>query len=542
MASFSLFGFELNKKKPEKEPVSFVEPDNDDGATVISSSASAYGIYMDIDGAVKNDLQNLQTYRTIALYPDLDIAIQDIVDEAIPNEDDSEKISLDLEGLDQPENIKDIFQEEFRSVLRLFKFDEQGSDIFRRWYIDGRIYYHIIPATNPKQNGIQELRQVEASRIKKVREIIKDKTIQNVDIVTGINEYYIYTDYKNAVSQQNSIANQQSSSQGLKISLDSILYCTSGFNDTNTGTVLSYLHKAIRPANQLRMLEDALVVYRVSRAPERRVFYIDVGNLPKAKAEQYLKEIMNRYRNKLVYDAKTGEVRDDKKYMSMLEDFWLPRRDGGKGTEISTLPGAMNLGELTDVSYFQEKLWQSLNIPVSRLRPETGFSIGGSQMINRDEVKFQKFIEKMRNRFSQLIVEAFKTQLILKGIINKDDWEDIVPDIKFVFQKDNYFAELKNIEILNNRIAAAQSADMFVGKYFSVDQVRKQILKMTDEECQQLDETITAERKVHPYWYMAMMNPMGMQPMPGDNGGMAPQYDPQEFTPPQDPNAPDEEQ
>ena len=542
MASFSLFGFELNKKKSVKEPISFVEPENDDGATVISSSASAYGIYMDIDGAVKDDLQNLQTYRTIALYPDLDIAIQDIVDEAIPNEDDSEKITLNLEELDQPENIKDIFQEEFKTILRLFKFDEQGSDIFRKWYIDGRIYYHIIPSPNPKQNGIQELRLIEASRIKKVREIKKDKTIQNVDVVTGINEYYIYTDYRNAVNQANNIANMQSSTQGLRISIDSVLYCTSGFNDSNTNTVLSYLHKAIRPANQLRMLEDALVVYRVSRAPERRVFYIDVGNLPKAKAEQYLKEIMNRYRNKLVYDAKTGEVRDDKKYMSMLEDFWLPRRDGAKGTEISTLPGAMNLGELTDVSYFQEKLWQALNIPVSRLRPETGFSIGGSQMINRDEVKFQKFIEKMRNRFSQLIIEAFKTQLILKGIINKDDWEDIVPDIKFVFQKDNYFAELKNIEILNNRIMAAQSADMFVGKYFSVDQVRKQILKMTDEQCQQLDETITAERKIHPYWYMQMMNPMGMQPMPGDNGGMAPQYDPQEFTPPQDPNAPDEEQ
>lgn len=529
--SLSLFGFEFRKKQ-EKTPVSFVEPENDDGATIVSSSASYYGVYMDIDGAVKNDLQNLQTYRTIALYPDVDIAVQDIVDEAVPNEEETAKVSLNLENLDQPDNIKDILTEEFETVLKLLKFDIQGSDLFRRWYIDGRLYFHIIPSTNPKQNGILELRQIEASRIKKVREVIKDK-VGNVDVVKEVKEYYVYTDYQNALNGAQMNGTTSNSVQGLKIACDSILYAPSGFMDSNTGTVLSYLHKAIRPANQLRMLEDSLVVYRVSRAPERRVFYIDVGNLPKAKAEQYLKDVMNRYRNKLVYDAKTGEVRDDKKYMSMLEDFWLPRRDNSKGTEISVLPGAMNLGELTDVSYFQEKLWQSLNIPVSRLRPETGITLGSSQTINRDEIKFQKFIEKMRKRFSTLIVDAFKTQLILKGIVSADDWEDIKDDIKLVFQRDNYFAELKNLEILQNRLASAQQADMFVGKYFSVDQVRKQILRMTQEECDELDEQINAERKSHPFWYMQMMNPMGMMQQPGEDGGMAPQFDPQEYTPPQ---------
>ena len=534
---FSLFGFEF-KKKQTKEPVSFVEPDNDDGAAIVSSSASYYGIYMDIDGTVKNDLQNLQTYRTIALYPDVDIAIQDIVDEAIPNEDDTDKVTLNLDNFDQPDKIKDIFQEEFKHVIRLFKFDSDGSDIFRRWYIDGRLYYHVIPSANPKQFGIQELRPIEASRIKKVREVEREKQ-GNVDVIKKVTEYFLYTDYQNALNQQNGmVATAPNSVQGLRINPDSIVYVPSGFIDNNTGTMLSYLHKAIRPANQLRMLEDALVVYRVSRAPERRVFYIDVGNLPRAKAEQHLKDIMNRYRNKLVYDAKTGEVRDDKKYMSMLEDFWLPRREGGKGTEISVLPGAQNLGELTDVSYFQEKLWQSLNIPTSRLRPETGISLGNSQSISRDEVKFQKFIEKLRKKFSQLLVDTFKTQLILKGIVTPEDWEDIKYDVKLVFQKDNYFSELKNLEILNTRLMAAQQADMFIGKYFSVENIRKNILQMSDDECEKIDEQIENERQLHPYWYINMMNPMGLQQ--GENG-QEPMYDPQNYNSDKNTNNQDEE-
>lgn len=526
---FSLFGFEFKKRQDKtKEPVSFAEPENDDGASIVSSSASYYGIYMDIDGTVKNDLQNLQTYRTIALYPDVDIAIQDIVDEAVPNEDNTDKVRLNLDNFEQPDKVKDIFQEEFKHVLRLLKFDSDGADIFRRWYIDGRLYYHIIPSANPKQFGIQELRQVEASRIKKVREVEKEKQ-GNIDVIKKVNEYFLYTDYQNALNQQNGmVATTTNAITGLKIQPDSIIYVPSGFIDHNTGTLLSYLHKAIRPANQLRMLEDALVVYRVSRAPERRVFYIDVGNLPRAKAEQHLKDIMNRYRNKLVYDAKTGEVRDDKKYMSMLEDFWLPRREGGKGTQIDVLPGAQNLGELTDVSYFQDKLWQSLNIPVSRLRPETGISLGNSQNISRDEVKFQKFIEKLRKKFALLLLDAFKTQLILKGIITPEDWDDLKDEVKLEFQKDNYFAEIKNLEILNTRLMAAQQADPYIGKYFSVEFIRKKILQLSDDECEKLDQQVEVERQMHPYWYINMMNPMGMQPT---EDGQEPMYDPQTYKP-----------
>lgn len=498
--AFSLFGFEF-KKKQDSDPVSFVAPENEDGAAIVSTGAAYYGIYMDIDGTVKNDIQNIQTYRTISLYPDIDIAIQDIVDEAIPNEDDTEKLKISLDKLDQPEKIKDIFKEEFNTVLRLLKFDENGSDIFRQWYIDGRKFYHVIPAKNPKQDGIAELRPIESSRIKKVRELIKEKQ-NGVDVIKEVKEYYLYTDFQNALNQTSGmIVTNPNSVQGIKISPDSIIYTPSGFIDNNTGTMLSYLHKAIRPANQLRMLEDSLVVYRVSRAPERRVFYIDVGNLPKGKAEQHLKDIMNRYRNKLVYDSNTGSTRDDKKYMSLLEDFWLPRREGGKGTEIEVLPGASNIDQIADVSYFQEKLWQSLNVPVSRLRPEPGISLGGSQTINRDEVKFQKFIEKLRKKFSQLILDAFKTQLILKGILTVEDWEDIKYDIKLVFQTDNYFSELKNIEILNNRLMAAQQADVFVGKYFSIESIRKNILKMDDEECEEIDKQIAEESQEHPEWY-----------------------------------------
>ena len=502
--AISLFGFEF-KKKQEDEPVSFVAPDNDDGASIVSSGAAYYGIYMDIDGSVKNDIQNIQTYRTVSIYPDIDIAIQDIVNEAIPNEDETEKVKLDLDGLEQPAKIKKIFNDEFKNVLRLLKFNENAPDIFRQWYIDGRKYYHVIPSKNPRQDGIAELRPIEATRIKKVRELIKDKQ-NGVEVIKEIKEYYLYTDFQNAMNQTNgTITMAPNAVQGIKISPDAIIYAPSGFFDNNTGTMLSYLHPCIRPANQLRMMEDSMVVYRVSRAPERRVFYIDVGNLPKGKAEQHMKDIMNRYRNKLVYDANTGSVRNDKAYLSLLEDFWLPRRDGGAGTKIDVLPGASNIDQIGDVTYFQEKLWQSLNVPSSRLRPETGMSLGNSQTISRDEVKFQKFIEKLRGKFSNIILEAFKTQLILKGIVTLEDWEELRYDIKIVYQTDNYFAELKNIEILNTRLAAAMQADQFVGKYYSVSYIRKNILKMDDDTCDEMDEEIAAEAQEHPEWYPAMI-------------------------------------
>jgi len=353
---------------------------------------------------------------------------------------------------------------------------------------------------NPN-NGIVELRPIEATKIKKVREIIKDKTTDGVEIVKGIKEYYVYSQ-NGFVAQTNTATPQAATTaQGVRLTDDSVIFTPSGFNDMNTGAVLSYLSKALRAANQLRMLEDAVVIYRLSRAPERRIFYVDVGNLPKAKAEQYVKDIMNRYRNKLVYDAKTGEVRDDKKYMSMLEDFWMPRRDGGKGTEITTLPGGQNLGELTDIEYFQNKLYMALNIPVSRLQPEQGFSLGRSTEISRDEVKFQKFIGKIRRKFSELFYDLLKMQLLLKGIINEDDWDEIKELITFRFQKDNFFSELKNQDLMMARLQVAQMADMYIGKYFSVEQLRRGLFQMSDEEIEELEVQMTKEQEEHPEWY-----------------------------------------
>jgi hypothetical protein len=500
----NIFGFSFGGKKAseteEKVIPSVIDPDLDDGTQSVSSSAGYYGYYVDMDGTVKDEVMAIQKYREVSLFPDVDLAIQDIVNEAIPYEDDSALVEIITDKLETSDAIKEKINDEFKYILQLLKFSEKAPDIFRKWYVDGRLYYNVLVDQNPK-NGIVELRPIEATKIKKVREIIKDKTPEGVEIVKGIKEYYVYSQ-SGFIAQTNTASRQSASTaQGVKLTDDSVIFTPSGFSDQNTGAVLSYLQKALRAANQLRMLEDAVVIYRLSRAPERRIFYVDVGNLPKAKAEQYVKDIMNRYRNKLVYDAKTGEVRDDKKYMSMLEDFWMPRRDGGKGTEITTLPGGQNLGELTDIEYFQNKLYMSLNIPLSRIQSESGFSLGRSTEISRDEVKFQKFIGKIRRKFSELFYDLLKMQLLLKGVINEEDWDEIKEIVSFRFQKDNFFSELKNQDLMMARLQVAQMADLYIGKYFSVEQLRRQLFQMNDDEIEELDKQMDAEKEEHPEWY-----------------------------------------
>ena len=532
----NLFGWQFGKKTAtdEIESVahSIVAPDIDDGTMQVSAAASYYGYYVDMDGTVKDEIQAISKYREISLYPEVDIAIQDIVNEAIPYEDDSPLVEIALDRLEVSDPIKEIITNEFKGVLSLLKFSEKASDLFRRWYVDGRIYFNVLTGKN-KKDGILELRPIESTKIKKVAEILKEKDPSGVEIVKGVKEYYLYS--QSGFVQQPNLAQQQNSAPqaGARLSQDSVIYIPSGFMEQNTGVVLSYLQKALRPANQLRMLEDAVVIYRMSRAPERRIFYIDVGNLPKGKAEQYVKDIMNRYRNKLVYDTKTGEVRDDKKYMSMMEDFWMPRRDGNKGTEITTLQGGQNLGELADVEYFQNKLYNALNIPISRMMPETGFSMGRSTEISRDEVKFQKFIGKIRRKFSELFFEILRTQLILKGIIAEDEWDEIKESITFRFQKDNFFAELKNNEILLQRVQTAQATDLMLGKYFSVEWVAKNVFMQSDEEIKEMQQQMADEYDTHPWWFtaegmyeqqqqMALQQSMMSMP-PGQDDSLPPQ-------------------
>jgi len=532
----NLFGWQFGKKTAtdEIESVahSIVAPDIDDGTMQVSAAASYYGYYVDMDGTVKDEIQAISKYREISLYPEVDIAIQDIVNEAIPYEDDSPLVEIALDRLEVSDPIKEIITNEFKGVLSLLKFSEKASDLFRRWYVDGRIYFNVLTGKNQK-DGILELRPIESTKIKKVAEILKEKDPSGVEIVKGVKEYYLYS--QSGFVQQPNLAQQQNSAPqaGARLSQDSVIYIPSGFMEQNTGVVLSYLQKALRPANQLRMLEDAVVIYRMSRAPERRIFYIDVGNLPKGKAEQYVKDIMNRYRNKLVYDTKTGEVRDDKKYMSMMEDFWMPRRDGNKGTEITTLQGGQNLGELADVEYFQNKLYNALNIPISRMMPETGFSMGRSTEISRDEVKFQKFIGKIRRKFSELFFEILRTQLILKGIIAEDEWDEIKESITFRFQKDNFFAELKNNEILLQRVQTAQATDLMLGKYFSVEWVAKNVFMQSDEEIKEMQQQMADEYDTHPWWFtaegmyeqqqqMALQQSMMSMP-PGQDDSLPPQ-------------------
>ena len=482
-----LFGFEIKRKGEDKEEAkkrSFVAPMEDDGSGVIKAGGH-YGQYLDMSGGnAKNEGDLISKYREISQIPEVDAAIEDIINESIVSVEDGAPVDINLNGLEQPDRIKKIIRDEFEKLVAKMSFSSSGNDIFRRWYIDGRLFYHVIIDEKSPKRGILELRPIDPTKIRKIKEVIEEKDEKTgAKIVTGIEEYFLYQD-----------GNMSKSGQGLKIAKDSIIFVPSGLLSAKRDMVLGYLDKAIKPANQLRMMEDALVIYRLSRAPERRVFYIDVGNLPKGKAEEYLRSIMSNYRNKMVYDAQTGEIRDDRKHMSMLEDFWLPRREGGRGTEISTLPGGENLGQIDDILYFQKKTYRALNVPISRLEQEAQFSLGRTSEITRDEVKFQRFIDKIRRRFSDLFMQALKVQLILKGIVTREDWEWMKEEIVIDFISDTYFAELKEAEILRERVNTLRELDEFVGKYYSVDWVRKNILKQNDEDIEDIDKEIEDEK------------------------------------------------
>ena len=481
-----LFGFRITKANQGGSSDGFTAPSTDDGTLDIVSGGGHYASVLDMDGRDRNELDLIRRYRDIAQQPECDSAIEDIANEAIVSDERGQSVSISLDRLKLSPNIKSKIRDEFDEVLRLLDFNAKGHDIFRRWYVDGRIYYHKIIDTKSPRKGIQDLRYIDPRKIKKVREQRKEKDPKTgLDLVKKIEDFYLYNDKGN---DQNT-----GTSSGIKITADSISYCPSGLVDMHKGTVLSYLQKAIKPVNQLRMIEDALVIYRISRAPERRIFYIDVGNLPKVKAEAYLKDVMNRYRNKLVYDARTGEIRDDRNHMSMLEDFWLPRREGGRGTEITTLPGGSNLGEIDDIKYFQNKLYRSLNVPISRLEAENSFSIGRSDNITRDELKFTKFVQKLRKKFTILFMDILRTQLILKGVIAEDEWPMIKEHLQFDFMQDGHFTELKNAELLQNRLDMLGQIESYVGTYFSKEYVRKHVLRMSDEEVEEIDNQIKDE-------------------------------------------------
>jgi len=469
-----------------------VPPTTDDGTATVQGGGY-FGTYLEMDATAKSESELITRYREASMYADCSTAIDEIVTEAIAAVDDEAAVQLNVDALDLPDNIKKAMQDQFNTIVRLLGFNIKGFDIFRRWYVDGRIYYQkIIDEKNPKR-GIIELRQIDPRKIRKVREIKKDKDQKSgVDLIKSIEEFFIYNE-KGINYQPNYSTATTGANQGIKISLDSISYIPSGLNDSEKNVVLSYLHKAIKPVNQLKMMEDALVIYRLARAPERRIFYIDVGNLPKLKAEQYLKDIMARYRNKIVYDSATGEIRDDRKFMSMLEDFWLPRREGGRGTEITTLPGGENLGQIDDINYFQNKLYQALNVPLSRMQPQQGISFGRATEITRDELKFAKFVGRLRKKFSMLFNDILKTQLILTGVITEQDWVELKEHIQYKFAQDQYFEEIKDAENLRNRIDLVNQMQPFVGTYFSKAYIMKSVLRFTDEEIETMEAQIESE-------------------------------------------------
>ena len=485
-----LLGFQItrandDREKPAEAKQAFTVPSPDDGTTTISAGGY-FGQYLDMEVTAKNDVDLIKRYREVAQHPECDMAIEDIINEVIVSDDRDQSVSISLDKLAVSENIKAKIRNEFDEVMSLLNFDEKGHDIFKRFYIDGRIYFHkVIDPTSPRK-GLTEIRYIDPRKIKKVREVTKkrDTKGKGIEIIEKTAEWFVYNE--KGMSSANSNA-------GLKISTDSITYVTSGIVDQTKNMVMGHLHKAIKPVNQLRMIEDAVVIYRIVRAPERRIFYIDVGNLPKIKAEQYLKDVMARYRNKLVYDASTGEMRDDRKHMSMLEDFWLPRREGGRGTEISTLPGGQNLGEIQDVQYFQKRVYKALHVPVSRMEQDQGFNLGRSAEITRDEVKFTKFVQRLRKRFTGLFHDLLKTQLVLKQIISIDDWDKIKQHIQYDFLQDGHFAELKNAEMLRERINLANELTPYVGKYFSVEYLRKNVLRQSDEEIAEIDSQFANE-------------------------------------------------
>ena len=506
-----LFGFEFKRNEPVEAAPSFAPKEADDGAVIVAAGG-AYGTYIDLDGTVRTEAELVTKYREMSLQPEIDTAVDEIVNESI-SVDEETMVSINVDDLeDLPERVKKAIRDEFVNVLKLLNFNNQGYEIYRRWYIDGRLYYHaIIDKDNPSE-GVTELRYVDPRKIRKVREVSKKRAVGSQDgsqaLIPKIqNEYYIYND--KGFNYGNKVVGP--STTGMKIAKDSIVHVTSGLTDTQGTMVLSYLHKAIKPLNQLRTLEDSLIIYRLARAPERRIWYIDVGNLPKMKAEQYVRDIMIKHKNRLIYDASTGEVRDDRKFMTMLEDYWLPRREGGRGTEVTTLPGGQTLGEMDDVLYFQKKLYQTLNVPVNRLNSDALFSIGRATEVTRDELKFYKFIVRLRGRFSVVFNQILEKQLVLKGIMSIEEWQQIANEVKYDFSRDNYFTELKDAEIMQNRANLMMTFEQggLIGKYYSHSWARRQILRQSDEDIEEQDEQIN-EEQADPRW-----NP----PMPEmDNG------------------------
>ena len=519
-----LFGFSIEDNEPlSPSAVSPVPPNNEDGVDHYLSSGF-FGSYVDIEGVYKNENDLIKRYREMALHPECDSAIEDIVNEAVVSDSNDSPVEIELSNLNASDGIKKTIRSEFKYILDLLDFDKKAHEIYRNWYVDGRLYYHkIIDLKNP-QEGIQELRYIDATKMRYVRKQKKNeqKQLNKLNPLKNdpmdydfpeLEEFYIYNPKSNVNS-----GNMGAPGAGIKMAKDAVTYCTSGLVDRNKGQTLSYLHKAIKSLNQLRMIEDSLVIYRLSRAPERRIFYIDVGNLPKQKAEQYLRDVMMRYRNKLVYDANTGEIRDDKKYMSMLEDFWLPRREGGRGTEITTLPGGQNLGEITDIEYFKKKLYRSLNVPPSRMDGEGGFNLGRSSEILRDELKFTKFVGRLRKRFSNMFNDMLRTQLLLKNVITPEDWESMSEHIQYDFLYDNHFSELKEAELMNERLALVATAEPYVGKYYSQDYIRRKILRQTDIEILEQDKLIENEIKNGIIPDPATIDPATGQPLEPEAG------------------------
>ena len=486
--ALNLFGFTIERqKKPDLTSQSIVTPVPDDGS-ITATSAGYYGTFVDIDASTRSESDLISRYREISSYPDCDNAIEEIISEAIAAVDDENPVTINLDNTGLSQSLKKTISDEFEKVKRLLDFNDKAHDIFRRWYVDGRIYYQKLIDKQNTTNGIQELRYIDPRKIKKVREIKKKKDPSGIDLVEKIDEYFVYNE--KGLSYSPGIPPSSDQQAGIRIAPDTIAFCPSGIMDLQRSLVIGYLHKAIKPVNQLKMMTDSLVIYRISRAPERRIFYIDVGNLPKLKAEQYMRDIMARYRNKVVYDSATGEVKDDRKFMTMLEDFWLPRREGGRGTEITTLPGGQNLGEISDIEYFQTKVYQSLNIPISRFQQQSGFNFGRQAEITHEEIKFIKFINRLRKKFNHLFNDLLRTQLLLKNIVTDSDWDDLKENISYTYAQDQYFQEMKEAENMRNRIDLLTQMQPFIGRFYSDNYIKKNVLRLGDDEIEEIDQEI----------------------------------------------------